>query len=104
MAASGKAITVIHIFTAKTPAVAERRLKRKIVAVTSVVATPSPGIIPQKTPSAAPAATLWGESSIKKNLAIKFFIFVQGLFIARLSFPRRAFRQAGKRESSVYKI
>lgn len=66
---------VVHMLTAKTPAVAERRLKRKIEAVISVVATPSPGIMPQKIPKAAPAATLWGESSMRKNFLMKFLIF-----------------------------
>lgn len=64
------------MLTAKTPAVAEKRLKRKIEAVIKVVATPSPGIMPQKIPKAAPAATLWGVSLIKKNFFINFFSLV----------------------------
>jgi len=81
MAARGKTRSVVHILTVKIAAIADRRLKRKIVATTKVEITPSPGTIPIKIPVAAPAAILWGESSIRKNFFIRLSIFRKFFFI-----------------------
>lgn len=65
--ARGRVASVPHMFVARTPAVAEALFNLKIEATIKVVATPSPGKIPKKTPRAAPPAILCGESSSEKK-------------------------------------
>ena len=57
-AANGKIKSVVQLFVAKAPAIAERRLIRKIDDNTMLAVTPGPGSTPTKIPIAAPAAIL----------------------------------------------
>jgi len=81
VAAIGKISRVVHKLLAKTPMVAEARFQLKKVATSKVVKGPPPGTIPKKTPSAKPAAMLWGVSLSVKKCRKKFLIFCQSVAI-----------------------
>ncbi len=74
---------VPHILVERAPAAAESLFSLKMVAKIKAAVTPSPGMMPRKIPSAAPAATLCGESSMRKKCSKNFLILFINLFILR---------------------